>query len=526
MSKLILYNQDAREKLKVGVNKLADAVVATLGPRSNNVAIQIPYSSPQVIHDGVSVAKEIFLTDQFEDMGAQLVKEAAQKTNDSAGDGTTTATLLAQEMVNEGMKLLSSGTNAMMLRSGIDRAVKAVVEEINRLSIPVESGDWKKVATISAQNEQIGEIIAKAIEMVGPHGLIEVEDGSSINIELEHQEGMDFRKGWMSFHFVTDGQHMEAKLDNTVVVLTPDKINDISKITGLLSEAIKENKSVLLVAEQFSPEVLSILAANKIQGKISVCPVQCPYYGETRKEVLEDLAIVTGGSVFSSETGRDLSEATISEAGFAKSVVVSKSSTRIIGGQGKKEFIKKRINEIETHLSQTEALYDQEILRERLAKLTSGVAVIRVGAATEVQLRELKERVRDAKEATKSAIANGVVPGGGVTFLQARKVLSLLNVKDKDEQAGVDLVYKVLESPTRRLAENCGQDGGFVVNRINSSRKPNYGLNAYTLKFCDLMELGIIDPAKVGIEALINSSGVAGSILTTSVLVVEEEDEK
>lgn len=526
MSKLIVYDQDARAKLQEGVNKLARAVVATLGPRSNNVAIQIPYGAPQVIHDGVSVAKEIYLKDPFEDMGAQLVKEAAQKTNDAAGDGTTTATLFSQEMVNEGIKLLSSGTNAMMLRSGIDKAVAAVVEEINKLSLEVSPEDCEKVATISAQNKEIGAIIAQAIEMVGPNGLIEVEDGSGISIELDHQEGMDFRKGWMSFHFVTDGQHMEANLENVSVLLSGEKINEISKIAGFLNEAIKANKSVLIIADDYSPEVLAVLATNKMQGKISVCPVQSPYYGDTRKEVLEDLAVLTGGTIFDSEVGKDLSEATLDTAGSAKSVIVSKNSTRIIGGSGKKEFITARISEIETQLENADSLYDQEILQERLAKLTSGVAVIKVGAPTEVQLRELKERVRDAKEATKSALENGVVAGGGTTFLKSRKVLKEISSKDKDEQAGIDLVYQVLEAPLRKLADNCGKDGGFVVNKVDSSRKENYGLNAYDLKFCDLLEAGIIDPAKVEIEAIINASGVAGSILTTSVLVVEEPEEE
>lgn len=524
-AKQIVFDHTARQKLQSGVNKLADAVVATLGPRASNVAVDKTYGPPAVLHDGVSVAKEIELPDPLENMGAQLVKEAASKTNDNAGDGTTTATLLAQQLVVKGMRNITAGANPIMLRRGMERAVKMILAELDKMATPVEEADWVKVATISAQDEAIGEKIAEAIKLVGKDGIVEVEEGRTMDITIEHTEGMEFDKGYASPYFVTDSDHMEAVIDDAYLLITDQKVTNLQEMLPFLEKFMKVSKNLVIIADDVEGEALATLVVNKLRGVFNVLAVKAPGFGDRRKEMLQDLAVLTGGTVISQDTGRSLASIEVEDLGQAGSVRSTKDSTRIISGKGAKADIVARVGQIETQIENSTSEFDTEKLQERKAKLSSGVAVIQVGAATEVELKELQERVKDAKEATRAAIEEGVIPGGGVAYLQALEVLKNLKADDVDEQAGIGLVKETLQMPVRVLASNSGEDGGWVVRKIMDAKQKNYGFNAQTLKFGDLLKMGVIDPKKVAKHALMNAASVAGGILTTRVLITDDKSE-
>ncbi|HKY74153.1 MAG TPA: chaperonin GroEL [Patescibacteria group bacterium] len=525
-AKQMIFNDDAQQKMLAGIAKLAQAVTTTLGPRGGNVAIDRSWGAPNVLHDGVSVAKEVNLEDAFENMGAQLVKEAASKTNDVAGDGTTTATLLAHQITAMGMKNIAAGANPMMVKKGIDMAVTSVVTEIGALAKPVKQADWVKVATISAQNEVIGEKIAEALKLVGKDGVVEVEEGRSMDIEIEHTEGMAFDKGYISAYFVTNTDNMEAAMEDPYILITDQKISSIQDMLPFLEKLMKLSKNLVIIADDVDGEALSTLVVNKLRGVFNVLAVKAPGFGDRRKAMLEDIAVLTGGSFISSDTGRKLESVTPDDCGHANSVRSTKDATTIIGGKGKKADIDGRVAQIRKELDLTTSDFDKEKLQERLAKLSGGVAVIKVGAATEVELKELQERVKDAKEATKAAIEEGVIPGGGVTYLRASKVLDAMKSKDEDIMSGIKIVRDALAMPLRKLAENSGADGGKVLYQVLAEVSPTYGFNALTLEFGDMLKMGVIDPAKVAKHALKNAASVAGMILTTRCLITDIKEEK
>ncbi len=526
MAKQLLFSDDARQKLLNGVNKLAKAVVTTLGPRGRNVALDKKWGGPSVVHDGVSVAKEIDLQDPFENMGAQMVKQAADKTNDAAGDGTTTATLLAQQMVSTGMKHITAGANPMLLKKGIDRAVDLVVDELARLKKDVKEAEWEKVATISAQNEEIGSKIAQALKRVGKDGVVEVEEGKTMDIEIEHKEGMEFDKGYSSPYFVTDADNMEAVIDSPYILITDQKVSAIADLLPFLEKLIKVSKNLVIIADDIDGEALATLVVNKMRGAFNVLAVKAPGFGDRRKAMLQDIAVLTGGSYISDETGRKLESVGLDDLGRADSVRSSKDLTRIVGGKGSKQAINARVAQIKTEIDRSDSDFDKEKLQERLAKLSGGVAVINVGAATEIELKELQERVKDAVGATKAAIEEGVVPGGGVALLRASKKLDGIKAESDDETVGIKIVKDALEQPVRWLAKNSGEDDGWVARQILAEKSVNYGFNAQTLKFGDMLEMGVLDPVKVTRSALINAASVASMILTTECLVTDIPEEK
>lgn len=526
MSKQITYSDDARQKLLIGVNKLAKAVITTLGPKGRNVAIDKKWGAPTVLHDGVSVAKEIELSDPFENMGAQLVKEAASKTNDVAGDGTTTATLLAQQIVTAGMKNITAGANPMQMKRGIDRAVETVVAELTKLKKDVKESDWQSVATISAQNEKIGEKIAEALKIVGRDGVVEVEESQGLDFEIEHKEGMAFDKGYASAYFVTDAAKMEAVIENPHILITDQKISSIADILPVLEKAVKVSKNFVIIADDIDGEALATLVVNKMRGAFNVLAVKAPAFGDRRKSMLEDIAILTGGTVISEDTGRKLDSATLEDLGKADRVWADKDNTRIVGGQGLKKQIVARIAQLKAEIEKTKSDFDREKLQERLAKLAGGVAIIRVGAATEIELNELKERVKDAVGATKAAIEEGIVPGGGVALLRTAKSLDKLKSDNPDEQIGINIIKDCLSMPLRWLAKNSGADDGWVVRKVEESENKNLGFNAYTNQFEDMLVAGILDPVKVTRFALQNAASVASMILTTECLITDLPEEK
>jgi chaperonin GroEL len=530
-AKQLKFGDDARQKMLVGINKLAAAVTTTLGPRGRNVAIDRSWGSPQVIHDGVSVAKEIVLEDKFENMGAQLVKEAASKTNDATGDGTTTATLLAQQIAIKGMKYVTAGVNPMLMKKGIDKAVEAVVAEIRRLAKPVKESDWEKVATISAQNEVIGKKIAEALKLVGKDGVIEVEEGKTMEITIDHKEGMEFDKGYASPYFVTDSDRMESVIEAPYILVTDQKISSIQDLLPLLEKLMPISKSFVIIADEVDGEALTTLVVNKLRGAFNALAVKAPGFGDRRKAMLQDIAILTGANFISTETGRQLKDATVEDLGRADSVRSSKDSTRIVGGKGTQSDIDARVAQIDAEMDKTTSDFDKEKLEERKAKLTGGVAVIQVGAATEVEMKDLQERVKDAKGATKAAIEEGIIPGGGLILLQARKVLDKLTADNEDEKVGIDLIKVVAEEPLRMLASNSGADAGYVINHVleqNNKATSNfvYGFNAMTNEYGDLLKAGVIEPAKVAISSLQNAASVASMILTTECLITDVPEEK
>lgn len=522
-AKQLLFGDEARQKMLIGINKLAEAVTTTLGPKGRNVALDRSWGAPQVIHDGVSVAKEIELEDKFENMGAQLVKEAADKTNEAAGDGTTTSTLLAQAIANKGMKYVTAGANPMIMKRGMDRAVEAVVKELRRLSKGVTEADWQKVATISAQDEIIGKKIAEALKLVGKDGVVEVEEGKTMEITIEHKEGMEFDKGYASPYFVTDSDSMEAVSDKPYILVTDQKISNIKDILPLLEAVVNSSRELVIIADDLEGEALTTLVVNKLRGTFKCLPIKAPGFGDRRKAMLQDIAILTGANLISEETGHKLADATIDDLGQADSVRSNKDSTRIVGGKGKQTDIDARIAQIEREIANSTSDFDIEKLEERRAKLTGGVAVIQVGAATEIEMKNLQERVKDAKEATKAAIEEGIIAGGGVTLMRAGKVLAEIEKKAKteDEKTGVNLIAEILEEPLRMLATNSGEDAGWVVGKVKDKNKANWGFNALTNEFEDLLAAGVIEPAKVAIASLVNAAGVASMILTTECLVAD-----
>jgi len=529
MAKQLLFSDQARNKLLSGVNQLAKAVITTLGPRGRNVALDKKWGAPAVVHDGVSVAKEIELKDPFENMGAQLVKEAASKTNDIAGDGTTTATVLAQTIVSSGMKNITAGANPMLIKRGIEKSVETLVAELKRIAKDVKPEDWESVATISAGDQRIGKKIAEALKLVGRDGLVEVEEGKGFEIEIDHKEGMAFDKGYASPYFSTNADTMEAEISDAYILITDQKVSSISDLLPFLEKFVKVSKNLVIVADEVEGEALATLVVNKMRGSFNVLAVKAPGFGDRRKAMLEDIAILTGGSFISEDAGRKLDSVTIEDLGRADKVVADKDNTRIIGGGGTKAAIQSRIQSIKSEMDRTTSDFDKEKLQERLAKLSGGVAVISVGAATEVELKELQERVKDAVEATKAAIEEGIVPGGGVALLRSAKVLDKLAVSGNDEKVGVDIMRDACQQPLRWLAMNSGMDAGWVVRKVADSAVADYGFDALALDFGSMLKKGIIDPVKVTRTALQNAASVGSMILTTEALVtdiLEKKDDK
>ncbi len=526
MAKQILFNDDAQAKMLMGIQKLSQAVVTTLGPRGGNVAIDKSWGAPTVVHDGVSVAKEITLPDPFENMGAQLVKEAASKTNEAAGDGTTTATLLAHQITAMGMKNIAAGANAMLLKRGIDRAVTAVVDELTKMAKPVKPDDWVKVATISAQNAIIGEKIAEAIKLVGKDGVVTVEEGKTDEIRIKHTEGMSIERGYASPYFVTSTDNMEAVMEDPYILITDQKISSIQDLLPFLEKLMKISKNLVIIADDIDGEALTTLIVNKMRGVFNVLAIKAPGFGDRRKAMLQDIASLTGANLISIDTGRKLDSVEPEDCGRVESIRATKDETTLVGGKGKKSDIDARVSQIRKEMDKTTSEFDKEKLQERLAKLTGGVAVIEVGAASETEMRELKERVIDAKEATKAAIEEGVIAGGGVSYLYASRVLDVMQADDEDELSGIKLVKAALLMPLKTLAENSGADGGAVVYQVMAKADKDWGFNAQTLKFGNMIKEGVIDPAKVAKHALKNAASVATMILTTKVLITDIKEPK
>jgi len=527
MAKQIKFSEDARQSLVRGVNILAKAVVTTLGPKGRNVALDKKWGAPNVIHDGVTVAKEIELEEPFENMGAQLVKEAASKTNDVAGDGTTTATLLAQSMVNNGFKNVTAGANPMILKAGMDKASEVVVTEIKKQAKAIKDTDVAKVATISAQDEKIGTLIAEALHKVGKDGVVTVEEGRGLAMEIEYKEGMEFDKGYASAYFVTNADKMEAEIENPYILITDKKISSIQDLLPFLENFVKVSKNLVIIADDIDGEALAVLVVNKLKGTFNVLAVKAPGFGDRRKEMLEDIAVLTGGTVISEDTGRKFENVTVEDCGQADKVWSDKDNTRIIGGKGDKAALQGRVAQIKRAIDETTSDFDKEKLQERLAKLTGGVAVINVGAATEVELKDKKERVNDAVAATKAALEEGIVAGGGVALLKARAALDVLREKlDGDEQTGVDIVYQALGEPVRWIAKNAGADDGWVLKTVETSKEDDYGFNAMSMEFGSMIKAGVLDPAKVTRSAVQNATSIAGMILTTEALITDLPEKK
>jgi chaperonin GroEL len=529
MAKILVFDEAARRALERGVNAVADAVKVTLGPRGRNVVLEKKFGSPTITKDGVTVAKEIELENHLENIGAQLLKEVASKTNDVAGDGTTTATVLAQAIVREGLKNVAAGANPLALKRGIEKAVDAAVEKIKALAIPVEDRKAiEEVATISANDPDVGKLIADAMEKVGKEGIITVEESKSLETELKFVEGYQFDKGYISPYFVTNPEAMEAVLEDAFILIVEKKVSNVRELLPILEQVAQTGKPLLLIAEDVEGEALATLVVNKLRGTLSVAAVKAPGFGDRRKEMLKDIAAVTGGTVISEELGFKLENATLSMLGRAERVRITKDETTIVGGKGKKEDIEARINGIKKELETTDSEYAKEKLQERLAKLAGGVAVIRVGAATETELKEKKHRFEDALNATRAAVEEGIVPGGGVALLRAiGAVEELLKKLDGDEATGAKIVRRALEEPARLIAENAGYEGSVIVQRILSETKNlRFGFNAATGEFVDMVEAGIVDPAKVTRSALQNAASIGALILTTEAVVAEKPEKK
>lgn len=526
-AKEVKFHDQARSKIVNGVNILADAVKVTLGPKGRNVVIQKSFGSPHITKDGVSVAKEIELADKFENLGAQIVKQVASKTADDAGDGTTTATVLAQAIVKEGMKHVAAGMNPMDLKRGIDKAVSAVVDKLRQISKPcATSKEITQVASISANSDQsIGEIISLAMEKVGKDGVITVEDGKSLQNELEVVEGMQFDRGYLSPYFINNHEKQAAILDNPLILLCDKKITNIRDMLPILEETAKTGKPLLIVSEDVEGEALATLVVNSMRGILKIAAVKAPGFGDRRKAILEDVAILTGGVVISEETGRQLEKASIADLGSAKRVEIRKENTTIIGGAGKPDAIKTRISTIQSQIDDSSSDYDKEKLRERIAKLSGGVAVIKVGAATEVEMKEKKDRVDDALHATRAAVEEGIVPGGGVALIRAKSSINELKGDNHDQDAGIKIVLRAIEEPLRAIAGNAGDEPSVVVAKVEGG-KNNFGYDASTGEYRDLVENGVIDPTKVTRTALQNAASVAALILTTDAAIVEISNEE
>lgn len=527
MAKQIKYSDEARQALLAGINAVSRAVVTTLGPKGRNVALEKKWGAPSVIHDGVSVAKEIELADPFENMGAQLVKEASSKTNDIAGDGTTTSTLLASTMSQAGMKNITAGANPMIVKKGIEKAVEAVIEELKKQSKPIKSQEEiAQVATVSAGDTGIGAKIAEALEKVGRDGVVTVEEGRGLDIEIDYKEGMEFDRGYASAYFVTNPERMEAEIDDAYLLLTDKKISSIQELLPFLEKFVKVSRNLVIIADELEGEALATLVVNKLKGTFNVLAVKAPGFGDRRKEMLADIAALTGGTVISEDTGRTFETIEVTDLGKAEKVWADKDNARIIGGAGDKKELEKRISLIRRQIEETTSDFDREKLEERLAKLVGGVAVINVGAATETELNDRKERVKDAVGATKAAVEEGIVPGGGVALLRARKVLDKVKGDTKDEQIGIDIVRESLEQPLRMLVKNAGEDDGYILNKIEESKDVDYGYNVLTNEFGSMMKFGLLDPLKVTRSALQNAASVAAMVLTTEALVADIPEEK
>ncbi len=527
-AKMLMFDEEARRALERGVDKVANAVKITLGPKGKNVVIEKSWGSPTITNDGVSIAKEIELEDKFENLGAQLVKEVASKTNDVAGDGTTTATVLAQAMVKEGFKNVAAGANPILLKRGIEKAVEAAVEEIKKLSKKLSGReDIAHVAAISANDPKIGDLIAEAMDKVGEDGVITVEDSKTMETYVEFTEGMQFDRGYISPYFVTDADKMEVVLKEPYILITDRKLSSVKPLIPILEKVARTGKPLLIIAEDVEGEALATLVLNKLKGVLEVCAVKAPGFGERRKAMLQDIAILTGGQVISEELGLDIEKAELEDLGKAEMVRVKKDETIIIGGKGNPDDIKKRIEQIKNQIEQTTSEYEKETLQERMAKLAGGVAVIKVGAATETELKEKKHRIEDALSATRAAVEEGIVAGGGSTLLRLRKAVEkVVNELDGDEKVGAKIVYNALEAPIRQIALNAGYDGSIIVEKILEKDDPAYGFDALKGEYVNMFDAGIIDPAKVTRSALQNAASIAGMLLTTEVLVVEKPEEK
>jgi len=526
MAKDIKYGVEARKALEAGVNKLADTVRVTLGPKGRNVVLDKSFGTPLITNDGVTIAKEIELEDAFENMGAQLVKEVATKTNDVAGDGTTTATVLAQAMINEGMKNLAAGANPIVLRKGMKKATDAAVEAIAKMSEPIKGKEQiARVAAISASDDEVGSLVADAMEKVTNEGVITIEESKTMKTELDLVEGMQFDRGYVSAYMCTDMEKMEANLDDPYILITDKKISNIQDILPVLEELVKSGQKLLIIAEDVEGEALTTLIVNKLRGTFNVVAVKAPGYGDRRKDMLKDIAVLTGGTVISEELGLDLKDATLASLGRAKSVKVQKENTVIVDGQGAKADIEKRVAQIKAQLSETTSDFDKEKLQERLAKLSGGVAVIRVGAATETEMKEAKLRMEDALNATRAAVEEGIIAGGGSAYIHASKeVEKLVATLEGDERTGAKIILKALEAPLFRIVENAGLEGSVVVNKVRES-SVGVGFDAYREEYVDMVKSGILDPAKVTRSALQNANSVASTLLTTeSAVATIKED--
>ena len=523
MAKQIVYGEDARKALQAGVDKLANTVKITLGPKGRNVVLDKKYGAPLITNDGVTIAKEIELEDAFENMGAQLVKEVATKTNDAAGDGTTTATLLAQALVREGMKNVAAGANPMVVKKGIAKAVDAAVNAVIANSKSVEgSADIARVATISSGSEETGKLIADAMEKVSTDGVITIEESKTAETYSEVVEGMQFDRGYLSPYMATDTDKMEAVLDDPLIMITDKKISNIQDVLPLLEQIVQSSQKLLIIAEDIEGEALTTLILNKLRGVFNVVAVKAPGFGDRRKEMLQDIAVLTGGQVITSDVGIELKDATIDMLGRARQVVVKKETTTIVDGAGAKEDIQARVHQIRAQLETTTSEFDKEKLQERLAKLAGGVAVIKVGAATEIEMKEKKLRIEDALAATKAAVEEGIVAGGGTALINAMPaVKELMETATGDEKTGMSIVYKALEEPVRQIAQNSGLEGSVIIDKILSSGKVGYGFDAYKEEYCDMLSAGIVDPTKVTRSALQNAASVAAMVLTTESLVAD-----
>jgi len=527
MAKDIKYGEDARKSLQAGIDKLADTVRITMGPKGRNVVLDKKFGAPLITNDGVTIAKDIELDDAFENMGAQLVKEVATKTNDAAGDGTTTATLLAQAIVREGMKNIAAGANPMVLKKGIAKAVDTAVTTIVANSKAVEgSEDIARVGTVSSADESVGKLIAEAMEKVTADGVITIEESKTAETYSEVVEGMQFDRGYISPYMVTDTDKMEAVYDDAFVLITDKKISSIQEILPLLEQIVKIGRKLVIIAEDVEGEALTTIILNTLRGTFKVAAVKAPGFGDRRKEMLKDIAILTGGEVISAELGLELSETTIDQLGQAKQIVIQKENTIIVDGAGDKDAIKSRVNQIRASIETTTSDFDREKLQERLAKLAGGVAVIKVGAATEIEMKEKKLRIEDALAATKAAVEEGIVAGGGTAFINAiPAVEKLLPALDGDEKTGAKIILKALEAPVRQIAENAGLEGSVIIDKIRRSRKVGYGFDAYNEVYCDMIPSGIVDPTKVTRSALQNAASVASMVLTTESLVADIKEE-
>ena len=524
MAKEVKFGRNAREKMLHGVDVLADAVKVTLGPKGRNVVIEKSFGAPRTTKDGVSVAKEIELEDKFENMGAQMVKEVASKTNDTAGDGTTTATVLAQAIIREGAKSVAAGMNPMDVKRGIEQAVKVAVEDITKRSKKVKSNEEiSQVGTISANGErEIGEMIANAMEKVGNEGVITVEEAKSLETELEVVEGMQFDRGYLSPYFITNGDKMVAELDEPYILLHEKKLTSLQPMLPILESVVQNGRPLIIIAEDIEGEALATLVVNKLRGGLKVAAVKAPGFGDRRKAMLEDIAVLTGGQVVSEDLGIKLENVTMDMLGKAKRVAITKDDTTIVDGLGKKKDIESRVSQIRRQIEETTSDYDKEKLQERLAKLAGGVAVIKVGAATEVELKEKKHRVDDALNATRAAVEEGIVPGGGTALLMAAKAVSKLTSENRDIQAGISIVKRALEAPIRQIAENAGVEGSIVVQKVLESKAANFGFDAQNEDYIDLVAAGIIDPTKVVRTALQDASSVAALLITTEAMIAEK----